>query len=238
RPQRHRAAVPIAENHLVPCRRLRSVRQPSAPRPPERRNAALAGPDPRRFCHFLLCHPLVKKPRRGSQPARAHQAGAHSLAERLAVRAADRRELLHGSARCLRCVARGRACGNRSRQCREAFPGVRLQARGGCMSPNEVPVLIVGGGGAGLTASMLLSQLGVETLLVSALPTTSVLPKAHVLNQRTMEIFTDVGVADKIYRRGTPPEHMRYSAYYAGFAGPDPVYGRQLGRMESWGAGG
>jgi len=106
------------------------------------------------------------------------------------------------------------------------------------MSPNEVPVLIVGGGGAGLTASMLLSQLGVETLLVSALPTTSVLPKAHVLNQRTMEIFTDVGVADKIYRRGTPPEHMRYSAYYAGFAGPDPVYGRQLGRMESWGAGG
>jgi len=106
------------------------------------------------------------------------------------------------------------------------------------MSPSEVPVLIVGGGGAGLTASMLLSQLGVETLLVSALPTTSVLPKAHVLNQRTMEIFTDVGVADEIYRRGTPPEHMRYSAYYAGFAGPEPVYGRQLGRMESWGAGG
>jgi len=45
----------------------------------------------------------------------------------------------------------------------------------------DVPVLIVGGGGAGLTASMLLSQLGIETLLVSALRTTSVLPKAHVL---------------------------------------------------------
>ena len=102
----------------------------------------------------------------------------------------------------------------------------------------DVPVLIVGGGGAGLTASMLLSQLGVETLLVSALPTTSVLPKAHVLNQRAMEILTDVGVADEIYRRGTPPEQMRYSAYYVGLAGPDPVYGRQLARMESWGAGG
>jgi 2,4-dichlorophenol 6-monooxygenase len=102
----------------------------------------------------------------------------------------------------------------------------------------DVPVLIVGGGGAGLTASMLLSQLGVETLLVSALPSTSVLPKAHVLNQRTMEILGDVGVADEIYRRGTPPEHMRYSAYYAGLAGPDPIYGRQLGRLESWGAGG
>jgi 2,4-dichlorophenol 6-monooxygenase len=101
----------------------------------------------------------------------------------------------------------------------------------------DVPVLIVGGGGAGLTSSMLLSQLGVDTLLVSALPTTSVLPKAHVLNQRAMEILTDVGVADEIYRRGTPPEHMRYSAYYVGLAGTDPIYGRQLGRMESWGAG-
>jgi len=106
------------------------------------------------------------------------------------------------------------------------------------MTRIDVPVLIVGGGGAGLTASMLLSQLGVETLLVSALPTTSVLPKAHVLNQRAMEILTDCGVADEIYRRGTPPEHMRYSAYYAGFAGPDPIHGRQIGRLESWGAGG
>lgn len=102
----------------------------------------------------------------------------------------------------------------------------------------DTPVLIVGGGGAGLTASMLLSHLGVETLLVSSLPTTSILPKAHVLNQRCMEIFTDVGVAEEIYRRGTPAENMRHSAYYIGLAGPDPVYGRQIARMESWGAGG
>jgi 2,4-dichlorophenol 6-monooxygenase len=106
------------------------------------------------------------------------------------------------------------------------------------MNRITVPVLIVGGGGAGLTASMLLSQLGIETLLVSALPTTSVLPKAHVLNQRAMEILTDVGVAEEIHRRGTPAEQMRYSAYYVGLAGPDPIYGRELGRMESWGAGG
>ena len=70
----------------------------------------------------------------------------------------------------------------------------------------EVPVLIVGGGGAGLTCSMLLAQLGVETLLVSSLPTTSILPKAHVLNQRTMEILTDVGLAEPIYARSTPAE--------------------------------
>ena len=33
------------------------------------------------------------------------------------------------------------------------------------MSQTDVPVLIVGGGGAGLTASMLFAKLGVETLL-------------------------------------------------------------------------
>jgi 2,4-dichlorophenol 6-monooxygenase len=106
------------------------------------------------------------------------------------------------------------------------------------MQSIETPVLIVGGGGAGLTASMLLSQLGVESLLVSALPTTSVLPKAHVLNQRAMEILTDAGVADEICARSTPAEQMRHTAYYAGFAGPDPVYGRQIGRLECWGGGG
>lgn len=51
-----------------------------------------------------------------------------------------------------------------------------------CIVDEEVPVLIVGGGGAGLTASMLLAGLDVETLLVSALPTTSRLPKAHCVS--------------------------------------------------------
>ena len=44
------------------------------------------------------------------------------------------------------------------------------------MNDVETSVLIVGGGGAGLTASMLLSGLGIESLLVNALPTTSILP--------------------------------------------------------------
>jgi 2-polyprenyl-6-methoxyphenol hydroxylase-like FAD-dependent oxidoreductase len=42
----------------------------------------------------------------------------------------------------------------------------------------EVPVLIAGGGGAGLTASMLLARLGVRHLLVSTRSQTSDLPKA------------------------------------------------------------
>jgi len=106
------------------------------------------------------------------------------------------------------------------------------------VNEEHTPVLIVGGGGAGLTASMLLAELGVEHLLVSARPETSDLPKAHVLNQRAMEILDIVGVAEEISRRGTPAENMRATAFYAGFAGPSEDYGRRLARLECWGAGG
>lgn len=102
----------------------------------------------------------------------------------------------------------------------------------------QVDVLVVGGGGAGLTASMLLSKLGVDHMLVSAFPTTSTLPKAHVLNQRAMEILEDAGVADAVAAHGTPPGQMAATAYYAGLAGPSAEYGRRIAKLECWGAGG
>ena len=73
--------------------------------------------------------------------------------------------------------------------------------------------------------------------MVSALPTTSILPKAHVLNQRTMEILGDVGVAEPIYAKSTPAANMSAMGWYAGFAGPDPDFGRLIGKVESWGCG-
>ncbi|WP_416957774.1 FAD-dependent monooxygenase [Nocardioides sp. T5] len=105
------------------------------------------------------------------------------------------------------------------------------------MSDIEVSVLIVGGGGAGLTASMTLSTLGVDSLLVSSLPHTSVLPKAHVLNQRAMEILTEAGVAPEIYKRSTPAENMVRTGWYAGLNGGHEDYGRLIGALEVWGGG-
>ncbi|WP_059005790.1 FAD-dependent monooxygenase [Streptomyces specialis] len=102
----------------------------------------------------------------------------------------------------------------------------------------HVPVLVVGGGAAGLTASMLLSRMGVGSLLVSASPTTSDLPKAHVLNQRAMEIMRDVGLAEAIYAASTPARQMAYSGWYVGLAGEGADYGRRVAVMEAWGAGG
>ena len=102
----------------------------------------------------------------------------------------------------------------------------------------EVPVLVVGGGGAGLSSSMLLSRLGVEHLLVSSQPTTSTLPKAHVLNQRALEILDDCGAYEEIRRRSTPPGQLAATAWYSGLSGSHPDDGRLLARLETWGAGG
>ncbi|MFJ8113654.1 FAD-dependent monooxygenase [Streptomyces sp. NPDC096132] len=103
--------------------------------------------------------------------------------------------------------------------------------------PQEVDVLIVGGGAAGLTASLLLSRLGVQSLLVERHPGCSHLPKAHILNQRTMEIFRELGVADDVYKRGAPRANMSTVAWSTSLAGPRSEHGRLIGRVDAWGGG-
>jgi hypothetical protein len=72
----------------------------------------------------------------------------------------------------------------------------------------QVPGLIVGGGGSGLACSMLLARPAIETLLISAPPTASILPTAHELDQRTREILGDVDGAEQIYARSTLAEML------------------------------
>jgi 2,4-dichlorophenol 6-monooxygenase len=86
---------------------------------------------------------------------------------------------------------------------------------------------------------MLLSHLGVESLLVSRYPETSRYPKAHVLNQRSMEIFTDIGVAPAILERSAPTENLRGVGWYSGLSGDGPGdgYAQRLAFIEGWGGG-
>ena len=88
------------------------------------------------------------------------------------------------------------------------------------MAEIEVPVLIIGGGSCGLTTSILLSDMGIEHLLVERHPTTSHLPKAHYLNQRTMEVFRQHGIADSVYAVGTPMSMMGKVPYSSAMEGP------------------
>src|SRR6185503_2887991 len=85
----------------------------------------------------------------------------------------------------------------------------------------EVPVLIVGGGPVGLSASFLLSQHGVRSLLVERHPGTAVHPKARGINMRTMEVFHQCGVAPAIRAAGLPPDRAKLIVWTRTLAGEE-----------------
>lgn len=89
------------------------------------------------------------------------------------------------------------------------------------------------------TSSILLSRLGIRSLLVTRYPDTTTLPRGHYLNQRSMEILADMGVAPDIRAKATPQENMKGVAWYSGLAGggPEDGHGRLLGFLDSLGAG-
>lgn len=78
---------------------------------------------------------------------------------------------------------------------------------------------------------------GIDSLLVERHPSTSLLPKAHIINSRTMEIFDVCGVADEVYRAGATVEQMSRVAWHTSLAGPTHLHGREIGHVDSWGGG-
>lgn len=105
------------------------------------------------------------------------------------------------------------------------------------MQTIEVPVLIVGGGGCGLSASVFLSDHGVGHLLVERHADTSNLPKAHYLNQRTMEIFRQHGLYGAVAAQGAPPDKMGKVRWQTTLAGEEPLDGRLIGEIDAFGGG-
>src|ERR1700694_190406 len=99
----------------------------------------------------------------------------------------------------------------------------------------DTPVLIIGGGGCGLSSSIFLSNHGVEHLLVERHEGTSILPKAHYLNQRTMEVYRQHGIADAIYEVGCPIEKFGQIRWMTSLGGDGPLDRREIHRMDAFG---
>ena len=67
----------------------------------------------------------------------------------------------------------------------------------------ETDVLIVGSGPAGSASALLLSSLGVPNMMITKYRWTANTPRAHITNQRAMEIFRDMGIEDQVLADAT-----------------------------------
>ncbi|MER6798797.1 FAD-dependent monooxygenase, partial [Amycolatopsis mediterranei] len=95
----------------------------------------------------------------------------------------------------------------------------------------DTDVIVVGSGPAGGSAALLLATYGVPTVLATKYGWTANTPRAHITNQRTMEVLRDLGVEDKALAAGTPPELMGDTVLCTSLTGPE------IGRIASWGTG-
>jgi 2,4-dichlorophenol 6-monooxygenase len=95
----------------------------------------------------------------------------------------------------------------------------------------DTDVLIVGSGPTGATMALALATYGVKAHMVSRWNWLADTPRAHITNQRTMEVFRDLGLADEIARYATPWDAMGDMPFAESLAG------RELVRLRAWGTG-
>jgi 2-polyprenyl-6-methoxyphenol hydroxylase-like FAD-dependent oxidoreductase len=85
--------------------------------------------------------------------------------------------------------------------------GTEADAPRAVSTPEQVPVLIAGGGPVGLTLALTLAQHGVAAMLVERNSSTTTHPKMDITNGRSMELFRHLGVADELRKVAVPGDH-------------------------------
>ncbi|MCZ4287749.1 FAD-dependent oxidoreductase [Hoeflea alexandrii] len=99
------------------------------------------------------------------------------------------------------------------------------------MADIETDVLIIGTGPAGSATAALLSTYGIENMAVNRYRWLANTPRAHITNQRTMEVLRDLGreVEDEAYLFCSHQDLMGENVFCESLAG------EEIGRMKSWG---
>lgn len=99
------------------------------------------------------------------------------------------------------------------------------------MADITTEVLIIGTGPAGSATAALLSSYGVENMVVNRYRWLANTPRAHITNQRAMEVLRDLGaeVEREAMLHATHQHLMGENVFCVSLAG------EELGRMKSWG---
>jgi 2,4-dichlorophenol 6-monooxygenase len=93
----------------------------------------------------------------------------------------------------------------------------------------ETDVLIVGSGPAGGAAALCLASLGVPNIMITKYRWTANTPRAHITNQRAMEVFRDLGIEDQVLADATPHPLVGDTVFCTSIAG------EEIGRIRTWG---
>jgi 2,4-dichlorophenol 6-monooxygenase len=99
------------------------------------------------------------------------------------------------------------------------------------MADITTDVLVIGTGPAGSATAALLSTYGVDSVVINRYRWLANTPRAHITNQRTMEVLRDMGrdVEEEAYLFATHQELMGENIFCESLAG------EEIGRMKSWG---
>jgi 2,4-dichlorophenol 6-monooxygenase len=93
----------------------------------------------------------------------------------------------------------------------------------------ETDVLIIGSGPAGGGAALALATYGVDHMVITKYRWTANTPRAHITNQRTMEVFRDLGIEPDVWAQAVPHELMGETVFCTSLAGDE------IGRVRTWG---
>ncbi|MEL7127792.1 MAG: FAD-dependent monooxygenase, partial [Pseudomonadota bacterium] len=99
------------------------------------------------------------------------------------------------------------------------------------MAEITTDVLIIGTGPAGSSTAALLASYGIDAMVVNRYRWLANTPRAHITNQRTMEVLRDLGpeVEAEAYMHATEQDLMGENVFCESLAG------EEIGRMKSWG---
>lgn len=95
----------------------------------------------------------------------------------------------------------------------------------------DTDVVVIGMGPTGATAALALATYGVRVQAYSRWNWCANTPRAHIVNQRAMEVLRDLGVEDEVRLHATPWDQMGDTMFTTSFAG------REVARLRAWGTG-